>query len=238
MIRMLIAACTIAQLAGCVIVPTHVVPPPPTAAVGRIKVVVPQPDVGPHAMYVGEIPWHYARLTLAPLDGGSSPLVQTLASDRGDLVANGPIADLKPGAYNVRVELVQVGYDHAEHVVASGQLDNHQLKVGNGNSLELMVHPTELGSHVALTPTSLPRVSAPYWAGTTIIHETTIVDRPDETVEVRANEDDGPVLHVEDASDGWDDDADYGDGEDDAPASAEGDAPASADDDADDDDRR
>ncbi|MDB5097562.1 MAG: hypothetical protein JWM80_1983 [Cyanobacteria bacterium RYN_339] len=204
MIRLLIAACMIAQLSGCVIVPTHVTPPPPTAAVGRIKVVVPQPDVGAHAVYVGEIPWHFARLTLAPADGRSSPTVQTLANYRGDLVANGPIADLRPGAYAVRVDLVQVGNDHVEHVVATGLLEEQQLNVGGGNSLEVMVHPTEANSHVALTPSVLSTVAAPYWAGTVIVHDTTIIDRGwshhDTVVIHQASEEDPALLHVEDTS--------------------------------------
>lgn len=229
MIRKLIAACTIAQLAGCVVVPTHVdVVAPPTAAIGRIKVVVPLPDVGAHAMYVGGVPWHYARLTLTPV-GGGSPMVTTLSSYRGDLMANGPIEGLRPGAYLAHVDLVQLTAQGLEVVVASGDLPSQQLAVGNANSLELMVHPTELGSHLALTPTALPSYSAPYYASTTIIHQTTIYDRRevyDQAVEVSADED--TDLHVEDAQEdvwaGWDDEA-YDDDsyESDAPSSDDGD---------------
>jgi hypothetical protein len=219
MLRLLIAAGLIAQLSGCVFVPvSHVAPPPPTAAVGRIKVVVPQPDVGAHAVYVGEIPWHYARLTLAPLDGRSSPTVQTLSNYRGDLRANGPIENLRPGAYNVRVELIQLGYDRAEHVVAGGQLEAQQLNVGGGNSLELMVHPMEANSHVALTPAALPGNSGPYWAGTVIVHDTTVIDRgfPREVVVHEASRDEDPYLYMEDTTEAASDDpwASYGEDED------------------------
>jgi hypothetical protein len=232
MIRKLLAACTIAQLAGCVVVPTHVNIPAPTAAIGRIKVVVPLPDVGAHAMYVGGVPWHYARLTLTP-EGGGTPLVATLSSYRGDLSANGPIDGLRPGAYLAHVDLIQVTARGSELVVASGDLPSQQLALGNGNSLELMVHPTELGSHLALTPTSLPSYAAPYYNATTIINQTTIYDRREiyeQTVEVRADEE----LEVEDVQEdeGWSDEdwADW-DSED---TSYDGDAPA---DDSDDDDR-
>jgi hypothetical protein len=140
-------------LAGCVVVPNHV-SAPTSAGIGQIKLIVPQPQAAanaPRVAYVSALSWNRARLTLTPVDG-RAPSVSHLLEDHGDgLQVQDEIGALPPGQYTVKVDLVESASSGSERVVASGLLDGTSApKFGPGvNNLEVMVHPAQVGTHVA-----------------------------------------------------------------------------------------